>query len=55
MEELKKKIRKGEGEDGEGKMGGEGLGFDKLKVEIKARPAIDSTNPHRLEGVDELP
>ena len=27
-----------------------GLGFDKLKVEIRSKPGIQRDNPHRLEG-----
>lgn len=48
LEELKRKIKLKE--EGENPGGTAGLGFDKLKVEIKAQPAIDSSNPYRLEG-----
>lgn len=27
-----------------------GLGFNKLKVEIRAKPTDKTSNPHRLEG-----
>lgn len=30
-----------------------GLGFDKTKVEIRAKPTVKTDNPHRLEGIDD--
>ena len=31
-------------------MGAIGLGFDKAKVQIRAKPTATEVNPHRLEG-----
>jgi hypothetical protein len=31
-----------------------GLGFDKSKVEIRAKPEVKSYDPHRLEGIGEV-
>ena len=51
MQELLKKVR-GKKEEDPIKNDKEavGLGFDKAKVEIRARPSAKGENPHRLEG-----
>ena len=38
---------------GIGESGAVGLGFDKTKVEIRAKPSTKMENPHRLEGTVE--
>lgn len=49
MQLLLKKI-KGEGKEDMVKIAGDaiGLGFDKTKVEIRAKPTAEVNNPHRL-------
>ena len=49
MQLLLKKI-KGEGKEDMVKIEGDaiGLGFDKAKVEIRAKPTAEVINPHRL-------
>ena len=29
------------------------MGFDKLKVEIRAKPKLETSNPHRIEAVED--
>ena len=48
MQALMKKVR-GKKEDGEEeKVETSGMGFDKAKVQIRAKPNANSINPHRL-------
>lgn len=52
MQELMKKLKmKKEGYEPPSE-NNIGLGFDKTKVEIRAKPSAKVDNPHRLEGVD---
>lgn len=49
-DELQAKILGGrEFNEGEGNMG---IGFDKLKVKIRAKVELRKDNPHKIEGID---
>lgn len=50
MQLLLKRIRGNKEEFTEEVAGPIGLGFDKSKVEIRAKPTTKEDNPHRLEG-----
>ena len=49
MQALLKKVR-GCKEEVKVESSATGLGFDKMKVEIRARPGTKVENPHRLDG-----
>ena len=53
MQLLLKRIKGGKDEGAAGESAAIGLGFDKAKVEIRAKPAAKIDNPHRLEGTAE--